>query len=151
MGPMGAMGLTLATSIASFTGAMIMLGLLHKKIGKMNFRRSMGQFVKIALATGVCLAAVLAVHGLVPLSNTGFAANVARLLLSVGVGLLVRGFRARRTGTVNAGLLVVFALILLRFFDEDLGFAVRGVVFVLLGLAFLAVNLVLARRKGAAS
>ena len=49
------------------------------------------------------------------------------------------------------GLLVVFALILLRFFDEDLGFAVRGVVFVLLGLAFLAVNLVLARRKGAAS
>lgn len=89
MGPMGAMGLTLATSIASFTGAMIMLGLLHKKIGKMNFRRSMGQFVKIALATGVCLAAVLAVHGLVPLSNTGFAANVARLLLSAGVGLLV--------------------------------------------------------------
>ena len=70
---------------------------------------------------------------------------------AVGVGLLVRGFRARRIGTVNAGLLVVFALILLRFFDEDLGFAVRGVVFVLLGLAFLAVNLVLARRKGAAS
>ena len=70
---------------------------------------------------------------------------------AMGVGLLVRGFRARRIGTVNAGLLVVFALILLRFFDEDLGFAVRGVVFVLLGLAFLAVNLVLARRKGAAS
>ena len=43
-----------------------------------------------------------------------------------------------------------FALILLRFFDEDLGFVFRGVVFVLLGLAFLVVNLVLARKKGAA-
>ena len=68
---------------------------------------------------------------------------------AVGLGLLVQGFRARRIGTVNAGLLVVFALILLRFFDEDLGFVFRGVVFVLLGLAFLAVNLVLARKKGA--
>lgn len=70
-------------------------------------------------------------------------------VLVVGLGLLVQGFRARRTGIVNAGLLVVFALILLRFFDEDLGFVFRGVVFVLLGLAFLAVNLVLARKKGA--
>jgi uncharacterized membrane protein len=69
----------------------------------------------------------------------------------VGIGLLVRGFRARRIGMVNAGLLIVFALIVLRFFDEDLGFVFRGVVFVLLGLAFLVVNLVLARRKGAAS
>ena len=48
-------------------------------------------------------------------------------------------------------MLVVFGLILLRFFDEDLGFVFRGVTFVLLGLAFLAVNLVLARKKGAAS
>ena len=68
----------------------------------------------------------------------------------VGLGLLVQGFRARRSGTVNLGLVVVFALILLRFFDEDLGFVFRGVVFVLLGLAFLVVNLVLARKKGAA-
>ena len=68
----------------------------------------------------------------------------------VGLALLVQGFRARRSGTVNLGLVVVFALILLRFFDEDLGFVFRGVVFVLLGLAFLVVNLVLARKKGAA-
>ena len=71
-------------------------------------------------------------------------------VFAVGLGLLVQGFRARRSGTVNLGLGVVFALILLRFFDEDLGFVFRGVVFVLLGLAFLVVNLVLARKKGAA-
>ena len=71
-------------------------------------------------------------------------------VFAVGVALLVQGFRSRRSGTVNLGLVVVFALILLRFFDEDLGFVFRGVVFVLLGLAFLIVNVVLARKKGAA-
>jgi len=87
MGPMGAKGLTLATSIASLTGAMVMLGLLHKKIGKMNFRKSARQFAKMALATGISLAAILAVHGIVPAADTGFAANVIRLLLSAAAGL----------------------------------------------------------------
>ena len=71
-------------------------------------------------------------------------------VLAVGLALLIRGFRAFHIGTVNAGLLIVFALILLRFFDADLGFVFRGIVFVVLGTAFLVVNLILARRqKGA--
>lgn len=96
---------------------------------------------------------ILAVLGFALVAQTDRAGGAMALFnlyaFVVGMGLLVRGFRARRIGTVNAGLLVVFALILLRFFDEDLGFVFRGVVFVLLGLAFLAVNLVLARKKGA--
>ena len=98
---------------------------------------------------------ILAVLGFALVAQTGEEAAALALfnlyVFAVGLGLLVQGFRARRASTVNAGLLVVFALILLRFFDEDLGFVFRGVVFVLLGLAFLAVNLVLARKKGAAA
>ena len=97
---------------------------------------------------------ILAVLGFALVAQTDQAGGAMALFnlyaFVVGVGLLVQGFRTWRIGTVNAGLLVVFALILLRFFDEDLGFVFRGVVFVLLGLAFLAVNLVLARKKGAA-
>ena len=97
---------------------------------------------------------ILAVLGFALVAQTGEETAALALfnlyVFAVGLGLLVQGFRARRASTVNAGLLVVFALILLRFFDEDLGFVFRGVVFVLLGLAFLAVNLVLARKKGAA-
>ena len=97
---------------------------------------------------------ILAVLGFALVAQTGEEAAALALfnlyVFAVGLALLVQGFRARRASTVNAGLLVVFALILLRFFDEDLGFVFRGVVFVLLGLAFLAVNLVLARKKGAA-
>lgn len=97
---------------------------------------------------------ILATLGFALVAQTDEAGGAMALfnlyVFAVGIALLVQGFRARRSGTVNAGLLVVFALILLRFFDEDLGFVFRGVVFVLLGLAFLAVNLVLARKKGAA-
>lgn len=98
---------------------------------------------------------ILAVMGYALVAQTNQEAGALALfnlyVFVVGISLLVRGFLSRHIGTVNAGLLIVFALILLRFFDEDLGFVFRGVVFVLLGLAFLVVNLVLARRKGAAS
>ena len=67
--------------------------------------------------------------------------------LAVGLLLLVDGFRHVKGGDVNAGLLAIGALVVLRFFDSDQDILVRGVVFVLLGVAFLAVNLVLARKK----
>ena len=88
-GPMGPQGLTFATTIASFVAAMLMLALLHKRIGKMNFRNSAGQFAKIFIATGLCLGAAMLVHGLIPAGETSFAANLARLLESFGAGLAV--------------------------------------------------------------
>jgi len=41
------------------------------------------------------------------------------------------------------------ALIILRFFDSDLGFVVRGLAFITVGIGFLVTNVVLIRRKGA--
>jgi hypothetical protein len=40
---------------------------------------------------------------------------------------------------------------LVRFFDQDLSYLVRGVAFVLLGVSFLVLNRVLARRRTAAN
>ena len=87
MGPLGAKGLTLATTVASFTGAMLMLLLLHKKIGRMNFRKSAGQLMKIIIATVFCFAAAWAVHGLIPAQHTTFTAYLLRLLLSGAAGM----------------------------------------------------------------
>lgn len=70
-------------------------------------------------------------------------------LFGLGIGTLVLGLRARRLGTVNAGMVVLAAVILCRFFDSDWGFLVRGVAFILIGVGFLATNLVLLKRKGA--
>lgn len=72
-------------------------------------------------------------------------------LFAIGLVKLIQGYRHQLVGKLNAGLLVLCGLIAVRFFDEDLGFVLRGVVFVLLGTAFLVANLKLARRrKGAA-
>ncbi len=71
-------------------------------------------------------------------------------LFALGMGTLVIGLRERRLGTVNAGMAVLAAVILCRFFDSDLGFVVRGVAFIVIGVGFLATNLVLLRWKGAA-
>ena len=67
--------------------------------------------------------------------------------LAVGLLLMVDGFRYLTGGDVNAGLLTIGALTVLRFFDSEQNMVVRGVVFVLLGVAFLIVNVGLARKK----
>jgi uncharacterized membrane protein len=70
-------------------------------------------------------------------------------LLILGTGTLAIGFRCRRLGAVNAGMAVLSATILCRFFDSDLSFVVRGMAFILIGSGFLMTNLMLLRRKGA--
>ena len=47
--------------------------------------------------------------------------------------------------------LILSALVLCRFFDSDLGFVLRGVVFIALGAGFLFTNFALLRRKRTAS
>lgn len=80
-----------------------------------------------------------------------FAATLFNLyLIGLGLGTLVQGFRNRRLGPVNAGMAILALLILCRFFDSDLGFVLRGVAFIVIGIGFLATNVVLLRWKGEA-
>ena len=61
---------------------------------------------------------------------------------------MASGIRTGKQGQMNFGLLAVTALIVARFFDSDLSFLLRGLVFIALGLAFLATNIFMLRRKG---
>lgn len=74
-------------------------------------------------------------------------------LFALGLLTAVSGVRAGRMGTVNAGMLMLSALILLRFFDSDLPFLARGLGFIAVGIGFFLTNVILlARRmKGAAA
>ncbi|SMC76580.1 DUF2157 domain-containing protein [Sporomusa malonica] len=68
-------------------------------------------------------------------------------MLWVSICIISAGVRERSLGIVNLGMVVMAALIVARFFDIDLSFVVRGVVFVLIGIGFLVANVVLVRRK----
>ncbi len=65
---------------------------------------------------------------------------------ALGLATMIYGIRNDRIGTVNGGMGILSALIVLRFFDEDFSLLVKGCAFILLGGGFLATNLILARR-----
>ena len=95
--------------------------------------------------------------GLVAVAMTlppGSAATVQTLfnfyVFATGVALLVLGVRRHQLGTVNGGMLILSALVLCRFFDSEMGFVLRGCVFIALGAGFLITNFLLLRRKRAA-
>lgn len=67
-------------------------------------------------------------------------------LLAFGVVTLAGGVRAAALGTANLGLLALGALIVARFFDTDLSFLARGLVFVAFGVGCLAVNVWMMRQ-----
>lgn len=69
-------------------------------------------------------------------------------LLAWSIGIVWKGVTETRFGVLNLGMLMLTALILLRFFDSNYSFVIRGVVFILLGISFLAANGIIARRKG---
>lgn len=98
------------------------------------------------------LAPILAAGGyaLTSLSETyAPAAGLFDLyLLLIGVWLLITGIRVGKQGQMNVGLLAITALIIARFFDSDLDFLLRGLIFIALGVAFLVANIVMLRRKG---
>lgn len=62
------------------------------------------------------------------------------LVLVVGVLIIRKGGQEDHLGVLNFGLLVVSALIFARFFDANLSFVLRGLLFVLLGVGFFFVN-----------
>jgi hypothetical protein len=67
--------------------------------------------------------------------------------LLIGLWQLRAGIASLSPASLNRGLAVVAGLIVARFFDLDLGYVARGVAFIALGAAFLAANVVIARRR----
>jgi len=73
-------------------------------------------------------------------------------LLASGVLFIATGLRTIHLGTINFGLLLVSSLAFARFVDADISFLARGIGFIVIGLAFFAVNaFVLSRKKEATS
>ncbi len=69
------------------------------------------------------------------------------LILALGVFTIRDGAINQRLGILNYGLLIVTALIICRFFDTDLSFVVRGILFVTVGAGFFVTNYWMAKKK----
>ncbi len=96
------------------------------------------------------LAAVIGVLGFAIAATTADEMVCVLLcnLYAFGLGLvtMIYGIRNARIGTVNGGMGIISALIVLRFFDEDFSLLTKGCTFIVLGVGFLVTNIILARR-----
>jgi hypothetical protein len=71
------------------------------------------------------------------------------LILSIGVLTIRQGSNMNHLGIMNYGLIIISILVACRFFDTDLSFVWRGLIFVGLGLSFFAANYwMIKKRKG---
>ena len=110
----------------------------------------------IAFVRGVPVNPVAAVFPFVALAAFGvaFAAGpwAPALLMNfyvfaLAVMALRSGLARGRFAETNAGMLLLTALIVMRFFDTDVGFLVRGLAFIAAGVGFLLVNMMLLKRR----
>ncbi|HEY9048923.1 MAG TPA: DUF2157 domain-containing protein [Ohtaekwangia sp.] len=71
------------------------------------------------------------------------------ILFVFGVFTIRDGAQQNRLSVLNYGLLILTALIVCRFFDLDMSFVVRGLLFVLVGSGFFVANLWMVRKRKA--
>lgn len=112
----------------------------------------------IAFVRGIPVNAFAAAFPFVALVGYGLA--VGRLqwaaalvfnlyVLALSVMALRSGLARARFAETNAGMLLLTALIVMRFFDTDVGFLIRGLAFIAAGVGFLVVNVILLKRRKA--
>ena len=73
------------------------------------------------------------------------------MLFAFGVFTIRDGAQQNRLGVMNYGLLILTALIVCRFFDLDMSFVVRGLLFVAVGVGFFVANFWMVRKRKAGS
>ena len=94
------------------------------------------------------LGVVLLAYAMAPFSVIGAAVLVNVWLLLVGVQAVRGGLEHDSLSRMNLGLAIISGTIALRFFDLDINDALKGVVFIALGIGFLVMNMrLIAQRK----
>ena len=69
------------------------------------------------------------------------------LLLVLGISAIKIGADTFRFSVLNYGLLIVTAVIVCRFFDTNMSFVLRGILFVAVGFGFFLTNYIMLKRK----
>ncbi len=69
------------------------------------------------------------------------------LLFALGVNAIKIGVDKMHFGVLNYGLTIVAALIFCRFVDTNMGFAIKGLLFVVVGMGFFVTNYVMFKKQ----
>jgi hypothetical protein len=115
------------------------LGLLfYSKKGKENSKFNLFQYAFI-------LFAIVFVVGHIEYGLGTILANC--LVLALGVFAVKIGADSFRFSILNYGLLIITTMIVCRFFDTDMSFVLRGLLFVFVGLGFFLTNYIMLKKQ----
>ena len=85
---------------------------------------------------------------IISLVNTGIPVILINLLvLILGIIVIKIGADTCHFGVLNYGLLIITALIICRFFDTDMSFVLRGLLFVCVGAGFFLTNYIMLKKQ----
>jgi len=84
--------------------------------------------------------------------NRGSNPNIPMLfsnliLLALGISTIKRGVQLMQYSTLNYGLFIITLLVSYRFFDTQISFVIRGLVFISIGLGFFLTNYILYKKQ----
>lgn len=68
-------------------------------------------------------------------------------IFALGIYNIVKGIRNSHFGILNFGLLIIAMLTIFRFFDTELSFVLRGILFLTIGIGFFATNFQMLKKK----
>ena len=69
------------------------------------------------------------------------------LVFAIGVITISNGAKQDNLANLNYGLLIITALIVCRFFDTDMSFVLRGILFVIVGAGFFTTNYYMLKKR----
>jgi hypothetical protein len=69
------------------------------------------------------------------------------LILGIGIFTIKEGLNKNSLSILNLGLFITSLLIIFRFFDADLSFVLKGILFIILGLGFFLANYLLIKKQ----
>lgn len=91
---------------------------------------------------------IVAIIFFIAVANAVVAAVLTNVLLLVlGLFAIKIGADTFRFSVLNYGLLIITAVIVCRFFDTDMSFVFRGILFVAVGFGFFLANYIMLKRK----
>jgi len=77
--------------------------------------------------------------------TAAIATNI--LVLAAAIFTMIRGNRLNHLGILNYGLLIITALVICRFFDTNISFIIRGLMFIGVGAGFFIANKSLIKKR----
>ncbi|MEM9391090.1 MAG: DUF2157 domain-containing protein [Bacteroidota bacterium] len=81
--------------------------------------------------------------------NVMAAFLVNLLVFAMGILTVLEGAKKDNLGILNYGLLIITALVMCRFFDTNISFVLRGLLFVGVGIAFFMTNMWILKKRRA--